>query len=420
MKNRNGIRTEISSLYRARITSWLTEHVKNENHAIDGFPCRIYLGAPTRDEDVKAHKEQFIAFCEDWHKDLAAGKVDFLEKNYPGIGTVEVPIHLVFERPDEIVTWAGHLVEYHSALRRLDIIAAQLPDLIDSALDNISSLTTLDDLDFQHFVDVCKWICTHRNSGSLIRQINVRGVDTAWFESHRSILLTFLRDFLDLNPLRKDLLQLGLLPPSPLVRVVVLDHVLRNKIGGLRYFAAPIGDLQTIDIKPARVVFFEDVSTALSVPDVPGTVIVITPTHSLSELCKTDWIAGAKCDYSGSISLRSFAVLNNFRVYLPNTNSLLMDEGTFVTNKDLWTYDDILAQDQPQPMALTAEEMSFYRMLASGMYGLRARIDQERIPLELIYKALGVGGEELDTDIGVSIDDQGKDSYALDEVKNRD
>ncbi len=388
MKSRNSIRAEINTIYRARVFSWITEHVK-DNHEIQGFPFRIYLGAPTLDEEVEAQKDAFIAFCDDWHKELAAGRVDFLEKEYKGIGKVEVPVHLVFDNPDEIVTWAGHIVEYHTALKRLDLIAEKLPQLIDSAIDNITTLTTLDDIDFGRFVDVCCWIINHRNSGRLIREMKIRGVDTTWFEGHRGLLLVFLRPYLKLDPLRKDLLQLGLVPPPALVRIVVLDHVLREKVGNLRYLALPVKELGELDVKPSRVIFMEDVASALSLPDVPGTIVIITPSHSLAAVCKTPWIANARCSFSGSIDLRSFVMLNNVRVYLPETTSFLMDTSTFLNNKDLWTFDDVSAQDLVTPTALTPDERSMYTMLSSGVFGLKVRIAQERIPYEMLCAAIG-------------------------------
>lgn len=411
MKSRSGIRSEINKIYTTRVTTWLTEHVK-DNHEISGFPFRIYLGASIRDEDAVAHKDELLAFCEDWHHELTAGKVDFLEKEYPGIGKVEVPVHLVFEKPDEIVTWTGHLVEYRTALKRLDIVAEKIPSLVDSALENIFALTTLDDIDFERFVDVCRWLVKNPDSGKLIREMKIRGVDTAWFEKHRGLLLIFLRDYLNLNPLRKDLRQLGLVPPPALVRVVILDHVLRNKAGNLRYLAVPVQELADLDIKPSRVIFMEDVASALALPDVPGVVVVILPPYSLSELCSTSWIVNAKCTFAGSVSVRSFVLLNNVRVYLPETASALMNVQTFMDNKDLWTPDDPSALNLETPMLLNDEESALYQLLVSGTSsdGL-VRIAQERIPFEMLCSVVGAKVTASDDD---KSDDEIIDESALD------
>ena len=202
MKSRNSIRTEINNIYTSKVASWLSQHVKN-NHEIEGFPFRIFLGAPANEEEIASNKEAFLAFCEDWHKDLVAGKVDFLEKEFKCVGKVEVPVHLVFENPSEIVAWCGHLVEFRTALYCLDTVAERIPALIDSALANIHNITSLEYIDFNRFVEVCRWILKSPNSGKTIRQMRIRGVDSAWFERYRNLLLLFLRDYLKLNPVER-------------------------------------------------------------------------------------------------------------------------------------------------------------------------------------------------------------------------
>ena len=388
MKTRNGIRAEINSLYRSKIVSWLTDEI-NGNKA-ENLPVIIGLSAPVSDDDVLKNKEQFLDFCAQWHQKLPGGKVNFLEKTYAQIGTVEVPIQLVFEKVSDVASWAGHLVEYYSAVSRLEVIKRQIPDLIDAALDCIGFITSFEDNDFYRFVDVSKWLCKHRNSGYMIRQIPVRGADAAWFESHRSMLLRFLRDYLDLDPMRRDLRQLGLVPPKPLVQVFLLDHTLRNKVGGMRYFGATIDDLQNLDIKPNKVFFFEDQATAMTIPDLQGAVVIVAPSNYLGDLCRIEWISLSRCAFLGGIELRSFAMLNNIRVYLPNTESLLMDAETFIENRDLWTFDDVNASDLVPPQAVTAEEANLYNLLACGVFGSRARLRQDRMPLKLIYKAMGI------------------------------
>ncbi|MCR5536614.1 MAG: hypothetical protein K6F05_04275 [Succinivibrio sp.] len=386
MKNRNSIRAEINSLYRTKVITWLTQYVKSGR--IDGFPKRIYLGAPTHDDEILEHKDDFFNFCQDWRKELSSGQVDFLKKTYPQIGEVEVPIHLVFEKPDDVAKWAGHLVEYHSALERLDAVKQELPQMVDAALDHIKSLTSFENADFQRFLGVCKWVIHNRNSGKLIRQIPVRGVDNAWFEGHRSLLLDFLREQLELNPQRRDLLQIGLVPPSSLIRTVILDRNIRYEVGGLRYFAATADDLNSLNIKPERVVFMEDLSTILSVPDMERVVLIQVTPYTINQICKIKWIANAQCLYLGSIDLRSLAVLNNIRVHLPRTESRMLNVKTLEDNKDLLSFDDISASDLESPLALNAEEGKLYQMLAMGVYGAQARLAQERLPLSLIFDAI--------------------------------
>ncbi len=397
MKNRSIIRSEINNYYRAKVISWLASHVKDKRDVPEDFPTHLYLGAPTKDEDVLENKDAFLSFCNEWSAPLPAGHIEFIDKTYEDLGTVKVPIHLVFDTPEELATWAGHLVEYHSAVRCLDLIAHEMPELIDSALNVISSLANLSWIDFERMVAVSKWFCEHRNSAFLTRQIPIRGIDTRWFEIHTPLLLDFLRDYLELNPYRKDLLQLGLVPPPSLVRLVIFDSDIRSKVGGLKLIAASIDELNTLNIRPERVVFMDNLPTAVALPDIKSTVAVITPFNHVRETCRIKWVSSAHCQYLGSVDLRSFAVLHNLRLYLPNIESVLMDEQTLLSNQDLWTNDDVSNFDSA-PVALNQAETHLYGCLIDGVYGDHVRLDLERLPLALIATALGA-----DEDLAASL-----------------
>lgn len=393
MKNRSIIRSEINNYYRAKVISWLASHVKDKRDVPEDFPTHLYLGAPTKDEDVLESKDAFLSFCKEWSAPLPAGHIEFIDKTYPDIGTVKVPIHLVFDTPEELATWAGHLVEYHSSVRCLDLIAHEMPELIDSALNVISSLANLAWIDFERMVAVCKWFCENRNSRLLTRQIPIRGIDTRWFEIHTPLLLDFLRDYLELNPYRKDLLQLGLVPPPALIRLVIFDAELRAKVGGLKIVAASISELNELNFRPERIVFMDNLPTAVALPDIKGTIGIITPFHHVRETCRINWVAQAHCQYLGSVDLRSFAVLHNLRLYLPNIESVLMDEQTLLSNQDLWTNDDVSGFDSA-PVALNQAESHLYGCLIDGVYGDHVRLDLERLPLALIATALGADDEQ--------------------------
>ena len=393
MKNRSIIRSEINNYYRAKVISWLASHVKDKRDVPEDFPTHLYLGAPTKDEDVLESKDAFLSFCKEWSAPLPAGHIEFIDKTYPDIGTVKVPIHLVFDTPEELATWAGHLVEYHSSVRCLDLIAHEMPELIDSALNVISSLANLAWIDFERMVAVCKWFCENRNSRLLTRQIPIRGIDTRWFDIHTPLLLDFLRDYLELNPYRKDLLQLGLVPPPALIRLVIFDAELRAKVGGLKIVAASISELNELNLRPERIVFMDNLPTAVALPDIKGTIGIITPFHHVRETCRINWVAQAHCQYLGSVDLRSFAVLHNLRLYLPNIESVLMDEQTLLSNQDLWTNDDVSGFDSA-PVALNQAESHLYGCLIDGVYGDHVRLDLERLPLALIATALGADDEQ--------------------------
>lgn len=389
MKTRNIIRTETNNHYLKNITQWLREHVEKGDDKPKGFPLNLYLGTPATDDDALAHKDEFLRFCQDWLQPVPAGHVEFVNKNYPELGNLKVPVHLIFDSVEDLASWAGHLVEYHSAVSKLDVVKKECPDLIDSAIDIISSLSNLEENDFTRFIAVAKWLMANKKSGAFIRQIPVRGIDTRWFEIHSHLLIDFLRMPLGLDPRRYDLLQLGLEPPPQMVTMRVLDHVLRGCVGGMSFLSSDVYNLEKLNLKPHRVIFIDDVQTALSLPDIAGTVAIITPTSNTSQVSGISWIANARCQYMGSIDRRSFALLHNLRLYLPSIENLNLNEEIFYRNRDLWT-DDERASYSGALTALNQAEAFFYRSMVEGAYGYNVRLDLERIPMADILQVLGV------------------------------
>ena len=95
--------------------------------------------------------------------------------------------------------------------------------------------------------------------------------------------------------------------------------------------------------------------------------------------------------------MRAFAVLNNLRVHLPNTKSITLSKEFFEANSDLWSFDDIEIEEHPTPkrkLALNSKEATLYNMLAAGVFGRKARLPLERIPLSEIFDALDIEYKE--------------------------
>ena len=92
--------------------------------------------------------------------------------------------------------------------------------------------------------------------------------------------------------------------------------------------------------------------------------------------------------------MRAFAVLNNLRVHLPNTKSITLSKEFFEANSDLWSFDDIEIEELNTSMALNSKEATLYNMLAAGVFGRKARLPLERIPLSEIFDALDIEYKE--------------------------
>ena len=153
--------------------------------------------------------------------------------------------------------------------------------------------------------------------------------------------------------------------------------------------------------------FFDDLATALSLPDVPGVVAIVLGNH-INEICKISWVSHSQCVYVSGIELRAFAVINNIRVNLPNAQTLTLNKDVFAANHDIWSFDDIEVKEFNSNMALTVQESLLYNMLIAGSFGRRARIPQERMPLSEIFALLDIHYEELKNDIELGKEDTRK------------
>ena len=387
MKDIRTLRMEIDNYYKVNIINWFREIIVTKKDIPECFPIHLYLDAP-KDEEVVANTYRFLQFCNQWQELVPAGHVEFIEKSYAGIGKIEVPLHLVFNNVEEIAKWSGHLIEFRCAIKRLKYINEVAPELIEDALMVISDISNINQRDFECLIGVSKWILENKDKGThLIRQIPVRGADLRWFESYTPILKDLLLQKLNLNPIRNDLFQFGLVPPPQLMRIYILDTAIKSKFGGLSLIATSTDQLMKLNIKPMKVVLMESLTTAMSLPEMPGTVVVIPNTNAIANLAKISWITNSKCYYLGSIDYRSFTLLHNIRVYLPNTTSMFMSEKTLLAYKDLWTTDEVVTSDII-PSNLTDEELKLCYDQKEGFYGDGVRLDLERIPLDDIIAKL--------------------------------
>ncbi|MEF2913335.1 MAG: hypothetical protein U0O25_03300, partial [Succinivibrio sp.] len=85
----------------------------------------------------------------------------------------------------------------------------------------------------------------------------------------------------------------------------------------------------------------------------------------------------------------------------------------FVSAKDLWSFDDIEIEELNSSMALTDQESMLYNMLAAGVFGRRAKLPLERMPLEQIFKLM-----DIVTDVEAFVSDRKADAVVTTRSNN--
>ncbi|GAB1394233.1 hypothetical protein MASR1M60_23970 [Rhodocyclaceae bacterium] len=104
-------------------------------------------------------------------------------------------------------------------------------------------------------------------------------------------------------------------------------------------------------------------------------------------LARLPWLVHAKCIYWGDLDTHGFAILHRARSYLPDLQSVLMDEDTLLRHKALWV-DEKAQHPAAELMLLTKAEQRLYRDLKQQRWGQNVRLEQERIDWDTAWSAL--------------------------------
>jgi hypothetical protein len=109
--------------------------------------------------------------------------------------------------------------------------------------------------------------------------------------------------------------------------------------------------------------------------------------RAVSLLGQVRWLSLARVHYWGDLDSHGFAILDQMRRVLPQTHSLLMDQATLLAHRALWV-------EEPQPWTggaldqLTDDERAVFSGLMADAWGVRVRLEQERIPWAVAVERL--------------------------------
>jgi hypothetical protein len=278
----------------------------------------------------------------------------------------------------------------------------------------------LDDDDFNRALGVAAWLAEHPNCGLMPRQLPVEGIGTKWITSH-SRLLTLLvsPDSGSAEPAEPSaasaasvdshltasaeatadtdsqtaeqiatLNALGLRPRPVYVRVALLDPADRARFAGIRDLAVSSEQLARLAVRPRHLIVIENLETALTIPDMDGTVIIHALGHNLAPLRDLGWAQQARhVTYWGDLDTEGFTILSAFRGLGYPARSVLMDEATLVRYRR-FAIEDTATPNRGNLSHLTQTEYDTWRGLLSDRWGRRLRLEQERIPLPVSVQAL--------------------------------
>jgi hypothetical protein len=351
------------------------------------WPLEVPLGLPTEQAALR-QVDGVRAWVGAWQGWQGVGTLSWCDRRWKALGVQRLPEKLALRGPEDVAMWIGESARweraqshYRALIARWPVLAQQLPRYFDVLAD-------YSDADYQRLTEMLDWIASHPYSNLYPRQLPVSGLDSKWLDGRKGLLTDLVAAIQEDSSNDLDFYQrCGLKAPPLLVRMRVLDQSLRAHVGGMGDITAPVDDLAGISWPVSHVFIVENLQTGLAMSDMPGAVVFMRFGYNVDVLARLPWLACARCMYWGDLDTHGFAILHRARSYIPELQSVLMDEETLLRHKALWV-DEAAQHSAAELTLLTKDEQQLYRDLKQQRWGQNVRLEQERIDWTAAWNVL--------------------------------
>ena len=356
------------------------------------WPLEVPLGIPTEQAALRQVDgvRAWVGTWQSWQANTVqgSGTLSWCERRWKALGVQRLPEKLALRGPEDVAFWIGESARWERAQSRCQTLTARWPVLAQQLPRYFDVLADYGDADFRRLAEMLDWIANHPKSDLYPRQLPVSGLDSKWLDGRKGLLTDLVAAIQGYSSSDLDFYQrCGLKAPPLLVRMRVLDQALRARVGGVGDITAPVEDLAGLNLPVSHVFIVENLQTGLAMPDMPGAVVFMRLGYNVDVLARFPWLAHAKCIYWGDLDTHGFAILHRARSYIPELQSVLMDEDALLRHKALWV-DESAQHPATELTLLTAEEQRLYRDLKQQRWGQNVRLEQERIDWAAAWGAL--------------------------------
>ena len=342
------------------------------------WPLEVPLGVPTEQAALR-QVDGVRAWVSAWQGWQGVGSLSWSERRWKALGVQRLPEKLALGGPEDVAMWIGESARWERAQSRYRTLTARWPVLAQPLPRYFDVLADYGDADFRRLAEMLDWIANHPQSDLYPRQLPVSGLDSKWLDGRKGLLTDLVAAIQEDSSSDLDFYQrCGLKAPPLLVRMRVLDQALRARVGGVGDITAPVEDLAGLNLPVSHVFIVENLQTGLAMSDMPGAVVFMRLGYNVDVLARLPWLARARCMYWGDLDTHGFAILHRARSYIPELQSVLMDEETLLRHKALWV-DEAAQHSAAELTLLTKDEQQLYRDLKQQRWGQNVRLEQERI-----------------------------------------
>lgn len=351
------------------------------------WPLEVALGAPTEQAALR-QVDGVRAWVSAWQGWQGVGILSWCDRRWKALGVQRLPEKLALRGPEDVAMWIGESARWERAQSRYRALIARWPVLAQQLPRYFDVLADYSDADYQRLTEMLDWIASHPNSNLYPRQVPVSGLDSKWLDGRKGLLTDLVAAIQEDSSSDLDFYQrCGLKAPPLLVRMRVLDQSLRAHVGGVGDITSPVDDLAGISWPVSHVFIVENLQTGLAMSDMPGAVVFMRLGYNVDVLARLPWLARARCMYWGDLDTHGFAILHRARSYIPELQSVLMDEETLLRHKALWV-DEAAQHSAAELTLLTKDEQQLYRDLKQQRWGQNVRLEQERIDWTTAWNVL--------------------------------
>jgi hypothetical protein len=386
----NEVRELLQRKFSNNRQTWLKAAATGDGSAV--WPLEINLGIPSEQEAIR-QPDYVRAWISAWKTWQGSGSLVWSERRWRLLGTQSVPQKLILDSPEDAAAWISEAARWLRAIERFKSLVQRWPALNNAALidtlpRHFNVLADYDDSDFLSLCEMLSWLCANPHSNLYIRQVPVAGIDSKWLEVRKGLVAELLAAIHgdasgDLDFFRR----CGLRSQPQLIRMRTLDSDLRSRFGGLCDISAPLEEVASLGITPALAFIVENLQTALAFNDLKNSVVFMGLGYGVDVLGKIPWLHHARCIYWGDIDTHGFAILNLARSYLPQLETMLMDEATLLDHRELWVEEKEQHASTELPL-LTEPEQMVFQSLKNNTWGQHVRLEQERIRWDEAWNTL--------------------------------
>ena len=373
----------------ALLSELLSELVNQPSDGPSSFPRRLRLQCPSTSE-LSSRFEEVRIWAESLR--LGSGRYRLVERDVrsPVLGSNRIPDEAWLDTLPDALTLIGKTKDAARFTELVRVTHIQQPTLLSwlekrphAALELVTVWPRL--------LSVVAWLQATPRPGIYLRQVDIAGVDSKFIESNRSVLAELLD--LALPPEAIDRAATGM--AGFCQRYGFRDKPLRIRLRWLDAPAAEYGaDLtvtqtafEQLNAAVSHVFITENEVNFLAFPDTPNALVVFGGGFGgLDRLRSAAWLHQRSVHYWGDIDTHGFAMLDQLRAYLPEVQSLMMDERCLMHHADHWGHE---AQSQQRDLPrLTPDERAVYNTLRDNRLRTGLRLEQERIGFGWVQQSL--------------------------------